>query len=95
MKELRLEELTTRQKLGMTFTAFLNCDGRTAEEDDFIIDMIKNHSLGSVWIKPGVDGDRELMQRVKEAADYPILVFTDAENGLAPYLPTAFASLFP
>ncbi|MEE0409158.1 MAG: hypothetical protein UD759_00090 [Clostridia bacterium] len=46
MKELKFEELSTRQKLGMTFTAFLNADERTPEEDAFIVDMIKDHSLG-------------------------------------------------
>ncbi|MEE0410137.1 MAG: glycoside hydrolase family 3 N-terminal domain-containing protein, partial [Clostridia bacterium] len=85
MKELKLEELSTRQKLGMTFTAFLNGYARTPEEDAFIVDMIKNHSLGCVWIQEGREGVEELVSMVKEAADYPILIITDAENGIAPY----------
>ena len=48
MKELKLEELSIRQKLGMTFTAFINGSSRTPEEDAFILDLIKNHSLGCV-----------------------------------------------
>ncbi len=86
MKELKLEELSTKQKLGMTLTAFVNADERTPEEDDYIIEMIKNHSLGAVWVRPHYNNSEELMQRIKEAADYPILVFTDAESGIKPYL---------
>lgn len=66
MKELKLEELSTRQKLGMTFTAFLNGYARTPEEDAFIVDMIKNHSLGCVWIQEGREGVEELVSMVKE-----------------------------
>lgn len=84
MRELKLEELTTRQKLGMTFTAFVNCDERTDEEDAFIIELIKNHSLGAVWIRP--DGDaKAVMSMIKEVADYPILIMTDAETGIGQY----------
>ena len=86
MKELKFEELSTRQKLGMTLTAFVNADERTPEEDDYIIEMIKNHSLGAVWVRPNYNNSDELMARIKEAADYPILVFTDAESGIKPYL---------
>lgn len=86
MKELKFEELSVRQKLGMTLTAFVNADERTPEEDDYIIEMIKNHSLGAVWVRPHYSDSDELMQRIKEAADYPILVFTDAESGIKPYL---------
>lgn len=85
MKELKFEELSVRQKLGMTLTAFLNEDNRTPEEDDFAMELIRNHSLGAVWISQRGGGVEELMARIKEAADYPILIFTDAENGVAPY----------
>ena len=86
MKELKFEELSTQQKLGMTLTAFLNDDDRTPEEDDFIINLIKNHSLGAVWITHGRQGSDELVKRVRKAADYPILIFTDAESGFKPYV---------
>ena len=56
MKELKLEELSIRQKLGMTFTAFINGSSRTPEEDAFILDLIKNHSLGCVWVQVDRDG---------------------------------------
>lgn len=86
MKELKFEELTTRQKLGMTFLAFLNGQERTKENDEFILDMIRNHSLGGVWISPKMGNAQELMEMVKAVADYPILIFSDAENGIGEYL---------
>ncbi|MEE0409941.1 MAG: glycoside hydrolase family 3 N-terminal domain-containing protein [Clostridia bacterium] len=86
MKELKLEELSIRQKLGMTFTAFINGSSRTPEEDAFILDLIKNHSLGCVWVQVDRDGVEELIAKVKEVADYPILIMTDAENGIEPYV---------
>ena len=75
MKELKLEELSIRQKLGMTFTAFINGMSRTPEEDAFILDLIKNHSLGCVWVQVDRDGVEELIAKVKEAADYPVRTF--------------------
>ena len=45
MKEFEQEELTTRQKLGMVYTAYIN-GGNTIEDDtEFVIDLIRNHSL--------------------------------------------------
>ncbi|MBQ4629587.1 MAG: hypothetical protein IJB70_01165 [Clostridia bacterium] len=85
MKELKFEELTTRQKLGMTFTAFMNDDNRTPEEDEFVLDLIRNHSLGMVWIQHDFAGAKELMEKVKAVADYPILIITDAGNGIGAY----------
>lgn len=86
MKELQFEELTTRQKLGMTFTAVLHGGNRTDEDDAFVFDLIRNHSLGAVWIQQGFDNTQEQMAKVKEIADYPILIITDAESGIGEYL---------
>ena len=82
MKELKLEELTARQKLGMAYTAYINGWNVTKEDTDFIIDLIRNHSLGAVWIQAGLAYAEEMMAKVKEAADYPILIMTDAEGGI-------------
>ena len=82
MKELKLEELTARQKLGMAYTAYINGWNVTKEDTDFIIDLIRNHSLGAVWIQAGLPYAEEMMDKVKEAADYPILIMTDAEGGI-------------
>lgn len=83
MKELKFDELTTRQKLGMTFTAVLHGGTRAPEDDDFVLDLIKNHSLGAVWIQEGVGNTKAYMAKVKAIADYPILIITDAERGIA------------
>ncbi len=86
MKELRFEELTTRQKLGMTFTAMLHGGGRTDEDDAFVFDLIRNHSLGAVWIQQGFKNAQDQIAKVKEIADYPILIITDGESGVGEYL---------
>lgn len=86
LNELVFADLSTRQKLGMTYIAFPNLVNRTPDEDEFILQLIREHSLGGIWINPGRESSKELMKKVKEAADYPILIFTDAEKGLAPYM---------
>ena len=85
MQELKFEALNTRQKLGMTFTAMLFGGNRPKEDDDFVLDLIKNHSLGAVWIQEGLENAEEYIAKVKAAADYPILIITDCERGIADY----------
>ena len=75
MQNLRIEDLSTEQKVGM-----LLCARSFSSEDDiaFTVELIRNHALGCVQVpfaKP------EIMARVKEAADYPILIITDMEMG--------------
>ena len=86
MKELAFDELTTRQKLGMVFTPILNSWVKSEEDEEFVLDLIKNCSLGSVWIQQGARDDKEMLAKVKKIADYPILIMTDAESGMKPYL---------
>lgn len=94
LKELKFEELTTEQKIGMVMAGIItpvkkeNVDkyGTFEENVDFVIEQIKNHALGAVWVNPReLAKHPDLMPRIKEAADYPILIFTDAENGLGDY----------
>ena len=75
MKNLRIEDLSVEQKVGMLLCArsFI-----TEEDIAFTVELIRNHALGCVQVpvyKP------EIMKRVKEAADYPILIITDMEMG--------------
>ena len=71
---LKLEELSTEQKIGM-----LLCARRFWNEDvDFIIELIKNHSLGSVQFPAW---KTEIVKKIKEAADYPIIIVGDVESG--------------
>lgn len=39
---------------------------------------IKNHALGAIWIPGNASYTREFLAKMKEIADYPILVMTDA-----------------
>ena len=84
IKELVLEELTTKQKLGMTLTALIQ-----SIEGPFpiapVLDLIKKHALGGVFVQGSRPNYQEIVNMIKEAADYPILIMTDAERGIAPY----------
>ena len=74
MKNLKLEDLTIAQKLGMVFCA------RPMEEADidYTVEMIRKHALGCVQIRPE---KHEFMEKVLEAADYPLLILCDTERG--------------
>ena len=82
IRELDRAALTTEQKLGLLLCANLNHGD--ADVDD-AVEMIKNHSLGSVWVTHHHPKRDEIIARVREAADYPIIIMCDAENGCAPY----------
>lgn len=77
MKNLILEELTTEQKIGMLFCA-RRCG--KAEEFEQTLEMIRKRSLGSVQV-PINDKTPEIIKAIKEAADYPILIINDMEQG--------------
>ena len=83
MKELNLHELTPRQKLGMV-TAFL-VNG-SDENIDYIYDKIRDHACGAVWLNPTFKKCKEVMAKVKEIADYPVLIMCDAESGIGDHL---------
>ena len=89
IKELKFEELTLKQKLGMTYTAYANGWTLTEDREEWIINMIKERALGALWVVPNTgDGDKmaKFMERAKSTADYPLLVFTDAESGFGEFL---------
>ena len=74
MTQLKIEELSTEQKLGMVF-----CARRFEEEDiEFTIEMIKKRALGCVQLPAQ---RKDVIERILAAADYPILVFNDTEMG--------------
>ena len=50
-----------------------------------VLDLIKKHALGGVFVQGSRPNYQEIVNMVKEAADYPILIMTDAERGIAPY----------
>ncbi|MBQ4145866.1 MAG: hypothetical protein IJD36_04475 [Clostridia bacterium] len=82
MKELKFEELTLKQKLGMVYTAFLNSWAKSEDNEEFIFELIKERALGAVWIQQGFRDDVEMLKKVNELADYPIIICTDAESGM-------------
>lgn len=84
MKELKFEELTLDQKLGMVHAAFINVNFKE-DQEKFVLDQIRNHALGAVWIQESIPGAEKVIAKVKAIADYPILIFTDCESGIAEY----------
>ena len=74
MEFLKLEDLTVEQKIGMVL-----CARRYHEDDiEFILELVKNRALGSFQAPTW---GPELIKKIKDAADYPILVVNDTESG--------------
>jgi len=92
LKELKFEELSIEQKLGMVMAGIIRpirCEDKYETFDEnvtFVLNLIKNHSLGAVWIPQQLENRDEIIKKVREAADYPILIFTDAESGFGDYM---------
>lgn len=85
LTELKFEELTLDQKLGMVHTIKVN-GGIIPEEVEFIFDRIKKRAVGAVWIQWGAWKWDIFLKRVLETADYPILIITDAEKGMEEFM---------
>ena len=84
-KPLDISELTIEQKIGQMMLARLPID---QESLDFTLELIRNRSLGGIHIMhkkagPGffIKDELDMMKMVLEAADYPILICEDMENG--------------
>lgn len=84
MKELKFEELTVEQKLGLMSVAF--CSEKYPEDVDFVEEQIKKRAVGAIWVIPSSQKQFEILARLKKAADYPLLIFTDAEGGFGEYM---------
>lgn len=82
MKELNRRELTIEQKLGMLLCANIN---HGPADVDYAIKLIREHKLGAVWLQPEFPGAADIIRRVVAEADYPLLVFCDAECGVPGY----------
>lgn len=88
LHELDFSKLTLEQKLGLLLIG----GGPSTMTDDpenlqDCLELIRRHALGAMWVKPAVGSRyKEQIAAIREAADYPILIFTDAENGMPPYL---------
>ncbi|MBE7020197.1 MAG: glycoside hydrolase family 3 protein [Ruminococcaceae bacterium] len=75
--ELKLEQLSVEQKIGQ-----LICVRGYVDEDDkkFILDMIKKKSVGAIQMTFREER-RAFIKEALAAADYPLLVCADMENG--------------
>ena len=97
LTELKFEELSTEQKIGLVMTGIirpLRYEGKyeSFEENlNFVLELIRNHSLGAVWVPQatilGIKGTArttypDVIEKIRAVADYPLLIFTDAESGI-------------
>ena len=63
----------------MTMIAFASTEEKQISD---CVELVKKHSLGGVYI-PSYSANRDkFIARIKEAADYPILIMCDAEDGI-------------
>ena len=86
LKEIKFEDLTPEQKISMVTCAQFDPWNRNPEGDEFIYNCIRNRCLGMVWVYPSTPDFEDIMKNLKELADYPLLVITDAECGVGKYL---------
>jgi beta-glucosidase-like glycosyl hydrolase len=87
MKELKLKELSLKQKLGMVSIATINTR-QNPDYEEYVFNLIKERALGAVWVQQGFcDDDMPgLVKKIKELADYPILIVQDAESGVGDFM---------
>lgn len=83
IKELKFEELTLEQKIGMVMVSSV----RKKADFEFTLELIKKRCVGAVWVYPNSDyNSQESMKLMREAADYPVICMTDAEDGLGSHI---------
>ena len=64
LKELKFEELTKEQKLGMAQVVYIR-DDYSDRTKEYIFDMIRNHMLGGIWIQYNDNNYEKLLAKVK------------------------------
>ena len=88
-KEIDPSTMTGEQKLGLLLCAQTNHDERDFE---FVLKLIRERRLGSVWVPFHQKNRDEVIRRILETADYPILIMCDAESGYPGYeIPAAIS----
>ncbi len=50
LRELKFEELTVKQKLGLVNTVVLSAD-YSDETEEYAVKKIRDHAVGAVWIQ--------------------------------------------
>ena len=64
-KELIFEELTLDEKLGLVMCANLTAEP-TDEGIERILNMIREHRLGAVWVSRGAPDRNEILKKMKD-----------------------------
>ena len=90
IRELVFEEMTVRQKLGFVHTPLFHLNACSAESVEYVLGLIRERSVGAIWIQWCENPEKEHIvkehiRRVREAADYPILIVTDLESGIGEF----------
>ena len=89
VKELKIEDLSTEQKLGMAWVAHVALESFFPNAPDggfqYVLDRIRAHAVGAVWVDPNIKDLPGTMAEIREAADYPILIMCDAEGGFGKF----------
>ena len=81
IKELVFEEMSLEQKLSFVNTCFIGLSS-TPEQEEYVYDLVKKRAVGAIWVQQKGDIDHTLrhINRIRELADYPVLIMTDSEN---------------
>ena len=89
MREIKFEELSLEQKIGFVMTPLIadfNDPEKTIKNIEYVKNMVRNHSVGAIWVNfPFCKNFINIIKEIREIADYPLLIITDAENGLGEY----------
>ncbi|MBR3943155.1 MAG: hypothetical protein IKJ55_07325, partial [Clostridia bacterium] len=85
MQELKFEELTVEQKLGLVLNIHINPWLRTPEWDKFFFKQLEKRAIGSIWIQSDITDSDKMIQLIRDKAEYPVLIITDAESGIYDY----------
>lgn len=87
MKEIVFEQMSVEQKLGFVYALSLYTDC-PPEDEEYALALIRERSLGAVWVQWEEENAAFLLARIarlRAAADYPLLILTDAESGMDEY----------
>ena len=82
--KLNINEMSLEQKLGMLEAGYISVN-MSKDQEEYVFDLIRRRELGAIWIQWNTKGADEYIKRVRETADYPILIFTDASRGIGDY----------
>ena len=79
MKCIDINELSVEQKIGMLFVVRSITE---PDEREFVLDMIEKRAIGGVQVRPNAATADEEVALILDAADYPILICADMEQGI-------------